>query len=231
MPSPQSDHKKLDALKRRAKELLGKRDFDPAEYSGKNEEELIESLQMYQVELEIQNEELIRSREVAEKNEERFKSLFANAPVGYCILENNGIVLDANKTFCDYLQLKPSKIIGKPFEKFISSESQDEYYFHNKNLFNEGVASTLISVGDQPNKLHFKISSRRIQLTADAGDVTLTTLNNITNEVNYQQKLAESEAKFRSLIDSIDDVVFTLDTQHRHTGVYGKWLEKYNQKP
>lgn len=231
MPSSQNSSDKLDALKNRAKELLKKRDFDPSQYSSKNLNELVESLQMYQVELEIQNEELVRSREEVEKSEERFKSLFDNAPVSYCILKSNGLVLDANKTFCDYLKLKPDRIIGEPFEKFISSDSQDDYYFHSKNLLNMGEDSTIISVGREPNKQHFKIHSRRIQLTTDADTVTLITLNNITNEVNYQRKLAESEARFRSLIDSIDDVVFTLDTKHRHTGVYGKWLEKYNQKP
>ncbi len=231
MSSTQSSHKKLDILKEKAKEMLSKRDIAPDRFSGKNQKELIESLQLYQVELEIQNQELIRSREEVERNEDRFKNIFNHAPVGYCIISSKGLILDANSTFYDYLNRKPSQVIGRRFEEFISIESQDEYYFHSKNVKEKEEASTLISIGNVSSQMHFKLFSRRLQLTKDEDLVTLCTLNDVTNETNYQRQLVESEARFRSLVDSIDDVVFTLDTQQRHTGVYGKWLERLNQKP
>ena len=39
------------------------------------------------------------------------------------------------------------------------------------------------------------------------------------------EKLAEGEEKFRLLIDSSDDIIFTLNRDLIHTGVYGKWME------
>lgn len=47
-----------------------------------------------------------------------------------------------------------------------------------------------------------------------------------------EQKLTEaalrsSEARFRALVNSMDDLVFTLDTELRHVEVYGRWLEKH----
>lgn len=41
-----------------------------------------------------------------------------------------------------------------------------------------------------------------------------------------EEALRESETRFRLIINSIDDVIFTLDTQQRHTGVFGRWLER-----
>jgi len=46
-----------------------------------------------------------------------------------------------------------------------------------------------------------------------------------------EQALRESEARFRGLVESMDDVIFTLDTEGRHTGVFGQWLERYGTPP
>jgi PAS domain S-box-containing protein len=39
------------------------------------------------------------------------------------------------------------------------------------------------------------------------------------------------QRRFESLVESLDDVVFTLDRQARHTGVYGVWLERTGATP
>lgn len=39
------------------------------------------------------------------------------------------------------------------------------------------------------------------------------------------------EAHLRTVLDSMDDVIFTLDTDGRHTGVYGRWLTEKNIPP
>lgn len=39
-----------------------------------------------------------------------------------------------------------------------------------------------------------------------------------------EQTLQESEVRFRTIVQSIDDLVFTLDREQRHTGVYGGGL-------
>ncbi len=44
-------------------------------------------------------------------------------------------------------------------------------------------------------------------------------------------ELRESETRFRTLVDSMNDVVFTLDTHQRHTGVFGHWVEKQELTP
>jgi PAS domain S-box-containing protein len=46
----------------------------------------------------------------------------------------------------------------------------------------------------------------------------------ITERRRSQERLQESEERFRSLIASLNDVVYTLDDQQRHTALYGKWV-------
>ncbi|MFZ5643276.1 MAG: sensor domain-containing diguanylate cyclase [Bacillota bacterium] len=41
-----------------------------------------------------------------------------------------------------------------------------------------------------------------------------------------EEALRKSEQRFRTLVNSMEDVVYTLDIDQRHTGVYGRWLKK-----
>jgi PAS domain S-box-containing protein len=48
----------------------------------------------------------------------------------------------------------------------------------------------------------------------------------IERRTQTEKELAESETMFRSLVGSMEDIVFTLDSKQRHTGLFGRWLEK-----
>lgn len=52
-----------------------------------------------------------------------------------------------------------------------------------------------------------------------------------SRHTTVKSALFESEEKFRNLINSIDDIVFTLDTNKKYQGLYGKWFEKTGIKP
>jgi PAS domain S-box-containing protein len=42
----------------------------------------------------------------------------------------------------------------------------------------------------------------------------------------HATSLRHSEDRFRMLVSSMDDIVFTLDSAERYTGVYGRWLQR-----
>jgi PAS domain S-box-containing protein len=48
----------------------------------------------------------------------------------------------------------------------------------------------------------------------------------VADLVDAQHSLEASEQRFRTLVGSMDDIVFTLDLEQRFTGVYGRWLEQ-----
>ncbi len=64
----------------------------------------------------------------------------------------------------------------------------------------------------------------------EIGEVThfVAIKEDITQRKAIEHALQESENRFRTLVNSMDDVVFTLDRQGRHDGLYGHWLEKRN---
>lgn len=230
MPSESNPQK--DWLTKRAEELLNSREkLNPAEFSN-SLEELVESMQIYQIELELQNAELIRIQQSLDREKSRFEMLFNNAPVGYCSLNLNDELLEANKAFYRILTLTEEQIKGKQFSILVHPDSQDDYYFHLKRVRDtRDDQYTILKIVNSQSIIFIKFHTSIVRFDGEDSDILLCTLSDITNEITYQRDLHQSEERFRSLITSIDDVVFSLDTNQRHTGVYGKWLERFNQTP
>lgn|GEM_PF-2082189 len=62
-------------------------------------------------------------------------------------------------------------------------------------------------------------------------DIMISTVQDITDKANAEQALKESEERFRTMVNSMEEVIFTLDIEMRHTGVYGSWVERMGLSP
>jgi len=89
---------------------------------------LLNELQVYQLELEMQNDELKTSYQTLDRERAKFVGLFDLAPVGYFILDYLGIVEEANQNGVDLLNIARQTILYKRFQSFISSQSWEDFY-------------------------------------------------------------------------------------------------------
>lgn len=121
-----------ESLKEKISEILSKNELGHVKET--TLEYLTEELKIYHQELIYQNEELMRIRTDLEESEKNYIDIFNNAPIGYVILDSSGIIKKANKTFLELLELEKNDVKEVPFSNFISPESQDEYYFHFRDL-------------------------------------------------------------------------------------------------
>ena len=64
---------------------------------------LLHELQVHQIELEMQNEELIKANETAETALRKYTMLYDFAPMGYFTLEEDGTICDLNFTAAEML--------------------------------------------------------------------------------------------------------------------------------
>ena len=100
---------------------------------------VIHELQIHQVELEMQNEELIRVHTELEASRKRYLDLYDQAPCGYLSLTEESLILDANLTAGKLLGVSRGMLLKKDLTQFILSEDQDIYYLRRKALFETGA--------------------------------------------------------------------------------------------
>jgi PAS domain S-box-containing protein len=126
-------------LRSRAQEKVG--DLELEEIKSLSPEEIrriLHELRVYQVELEMQNEDLRRTQKELDASRARYFDLYDLAPVGYCTVSQKGIILEANLTLSTLLGLARSALVRQPFSRFIFKEDQNLFYLQRKQLFETG---------------------------------------------------------------------------------------------
>lgn len=113
-------------LRRRAEEKLSKKKEKAATASSTNADiqRLVHELQVHQIELEMQNEELIRSKLELESTLSQYAELYAFAPVGYFTLTRDGSIRRVNLTGAKLLGLELNDLIKRRFHLFVSPQSR-----------------------------------------------------------------------------------------------------------
>ena len=89
---------------------------------------LLSELQIFQLELEMQNEELIESARLLDGERAKFAGFFNLAPVGYFILDHIGAIIEANQTGADLVGINKQKLINKRFQSFVDPENWELFY-------------------------------------------------------------------------------------------------------
>ena len=94
-----------------------------------------EELQIHRIELEIQNEELMRAQNELEISRMRYVNLFDQAPVGYAVLDSVGMIKQYNSTFLNMIHRKTLKTGGHAFADLLKKNDADAFRARYKAFF------------------------------------------------------------------------------------------------
>lgn len=95
-------------------------------------QKLVHELEVHQIELEMQNEELNRTQHELDATKNRYFDLYDMAPIGYCRLDEDGLICEANLSASNLFGVNRQQLIKQSLSQFIYSEDQDIYYFLRK---------------------------------------------------------------------------------------------------
>jgi PAS domain-containing protein len=142
-------------LRRNAEELLKKKQVKLENASMETDSiKLLHELQVHQIELEMQNEELIKANETAETALKKYTMLYDFAPMGYFTLDPNGNIYELNFTGAEMLGDKRFSLVNTNFRLFISKESQTVFdKFFSKIYSKNGKESCEVKLGYDGNPL------------------------------------------------------------------------------
>ena len=157
----------LQALRRRAEDVvqspvaheLG----DLKNLSMDTMHKMLHELQVHQVELEMQNDQLRLTQQELDGARARYFDLYDLAPVGYCTVDEHGLILEANFTAALLLDVVRSDLVQQPVSRFIVKTDQDTYYRCRKALFVEGLPQDcelqMLKRGGAPVWIHMRLSA------------------------------------------------------------------------
>ena len=81
--------------------------------------------------------ELVRSERELAQARNRYESLFENAPVGYFVLDQDGVILAANRNGADLLATRRKGLARKPFMVFLPQEFHAAFVAHVNAVFSD----------------------------------------------------------------------------------------------
>lgn len=196
-----------DELQRRISQVLQTDINDNSQLGNLGVRELLEELNIYQQELEYQNDELRRSQVSLESARAYAFDLFEGAPVAYVVLDDAFRIRRMNKMFKSYFGQKMLEWGDAPdFRKLLRNNDQD--LFHQFVYAREGSAE---------NGLTLQVGGRYCFIRLDLRDLDgasewRLSLTDVHNEHLALAALARSERRLRSLINTAPDVIFTMRT-------------------
>ncbi len=88
---------------------------------------LCHEFEVHQIELEMQNEELMRLQSELIASEEKYRDLYEFAPIGYFTLESSGQIREANLTGASLLGTERVHLVNHQFQAHLARDSLQEF--------------------------------------------------------------------------------------------------------
>ena len=130
-------------LRQKAEALLKKKSIKPNKnYSDVDIFELVHEFEVYQIELEMQNEELSAAMLKVETEAEKYTNLYDFAPSGYITLSKKDEIVELNFSAAALLGKERMRLVNKRFGFFIVIESKPTFTRFLQELFEKKTKQT-----------------------------------------------------------------------------------------
>jgi PAS domain S-box-containing protein len=127
----------------------------------------LHELQVYRVELEIQNEDPRKTQEELEKSRDKYIDLYDFAPVAYITINESNMIQELNLAACRMLGSERTALKHKRFTRFVSKGSSDTFYQYRKNALDSDLPIICEIVMQDVNEVKFPA---QINLLASPGE-------------------------------------------------------------
>jgi signal transduction histidine kinase len=209
------DTSKGNLLRKRAEKVLSQKPQDLRKIPVENLKRLIHELDVYQIELDMQNDELRKAQAEIEQSRAKYVDLYDFAPVGYFTLTATGRIEEVNLTGAKLLGVERTNLVNRDFRRFIAPEFMSLFESHRLEvLASDSVQECelkLIRKDDAP--LYVSLESLSVKSgggSASLGEEALaqsslirSAMSDITERNKAEMALRESEERFRYLASEL----------------------------
>ena len=159
-----------------------------------------------------------RARKEQEKSERLLRVIMDNAPVLISAKDKQGKYILANKEFAASVGLRPDEVIGKSVYEIFPVETADQIRRNDLATLDSDtlldVEETIEHYGGVSHIYHTVKFPLYLEKKDAAG--TCAICLEITEKKRAEEKLRESEKRFKSLTENLPDLVTRVDDKLRH---------------
>jgi len=165
--------------------------------------QMLHELRVHQIELEMQNEELRESQVALDAVRARYFDLYDLAPVGYCTISEQGLIMQANLTAASLLGVARSALVKRPLSRFIHKEDQNSYYLRSKQLVESGEPQSfeLRMVKNDGTQFWVHLVATAVQ-DADGAPQLRAVLSDVTARKQAEEALLKAGALQSAIFNS-----------------------------
>lgn len=150
------------------------------------------------------------------ESEERFRTLFNQAPLGYQSLDENGYVLEVNQTWLETLGYSRKEVEGRWFGDFLAPEYVELFRQRFPVFKAKGKIQTAFWMIHKDGSRRFVEFDGRIGHHPDGSfKQTHCILSDITEKKTAEDALREAERQWEATFDAANDAICLLDKNQK----------------
>jgi PAS domain S-box-containing protein len=183
---------------------------------GQEMQRLFHELEVHQIELEMQNEELRRSRAEVEAGLEKYSDLYDFAPVGYVTLDGGGIILSANLSAATQLGVQRSRLCGKPLAAHVQPDYRQIFHAHLERVFESGEREVceIGITGKNGEAAQVQLQSIADQTSEEDVRICRMALMDITSRAQAERELAELRDALAVRVKELEEAAAQIQVLH-----------------
>ncbi|MEJ7559602.1 MAG: PAS domain-containing protein [Pedobacter sp.] len=178
-----------------------------------NSQELQGKLQAYQLELEMQNEQLSLSYQLIENERSKLAGFFDLAPVGYFVLDHLGVVEEANQMGADLLGVSKDKVLSKPLKGFINPSSFESFYVFLSCMKNDSEKQNceIMVIESAANLMYLRLEGRAVRNSVSGKLQYYVTTIDITDNKLAQLRLISTTQRLEMTLSASGTGTWTME--------------------
>ncbi len=209
-------------LRRQAEERLkgGRSNTDcSTDGDGRDALSLVHELQVHQIELEMQNDELKRSKLETEDALMKYSDLYDFAPIGLFTLDSQGLIREVNLAGAALLGRVRCNLLNWNFRLFVASKDRPSFDDFHRKAFETSIKQTceLNLLMDGKPTVYAHIDGIATDDGSLSGRMCRVAVIDITERKRAEDKLAQQRAVLKAVLESADGPIFSVDRNYRYT--------------
>lgn len=173
------------------------------------QQRLLSSLQVHEVELELQNRGLRELQRTLEESRARYAELFDAAPVSCFTFDENGCVLEVNVAGAAMVGADRARLLGAPFSSLVRLEEPSSFWAHLRTCGEAGGPTTAEFNLRTPEGAQLTLQALSTPVSSAAGRVVAfrTAFTDVTAHLRAEADEREArtaEERLRARLEAVD---------------------------